>query len=408
MTLAVKETTETNSPKVFDRLAMDCFKGTAYVLASIWVVFYGISHLWVDVLKFGTTPVSVSLMVVAMVAAAGGLIALGTRLAGPQVRPGLKTGVVFGILSILTIAGLTSLVGILLERTLAAQPIVGIPITAVFGAGLLYLLVRMYSKPGCESTLVTVEEQGWFQTEAYKKTQGVRVRRGTMLALLILAGCGIYTMLIHQTLVTGPRNWEIPIPYTGKATVIRPGDTGLRADQVVSAAEVEAVNKELLETKVRVTNPGDSNFQLNEVKPREEFEKVDAQLKEQKKLQPTKSEPIVAEVKSYPRITLLPDVMYTLPIILALSALWLSYRVVNYPTFADFLIATEAELNKVSWTTRRRLVQDTIVVLVTVFLLTTFLFLVDLLWSQVLSSKAIGVLKVPDETDKAKEEEVPW
>ena len=33
----------------------------------------------------------------------------------------------------------------------------------------------------------------------------------------------------------------------------------------------------------------------------------------------------------------------------------------------DFLIATEAEMNKVSWTTRKRLVKDTIVVLVTVF-----------------------------------------
>ncbi len=34
-------------------------------------------------------------------------------------------------------------------------------------------------------------------------------------------------------------------------------------------------------------------------------------------------------------------------------ALWLAWRVVNVPSFADFLIATEAELNKVSWTTRR-------------------------------------------------------
>lgn len=408
MTLAVKETTETNSPKVFDRLAMDCFLGVAYVLGSIWVVFYGISHVWRDVLRLERTAVSVSLMVVAMVAAAGGLIALGRRLAGPQVRPGLKTGVVFGIMGVVAIAGLTSLVGGLLERSLQVQPAIGIAIMGLVGLGCLFLLVRSYSKPGCENMLVTVEEQGWFQTEAYKKNQGLRVRRGTMLGLLILAGCGVYTLLIHQTLVTGPRDWEIPIPYTGKVTVVRPGDTGLRAGEVMSAAEVDALNKELIENKVRITNPGDSDFKVNEVKPKEEFERVDAQLKEQKKLQPTKSEPIVAEVKSYPRLTLLPDVMYTLPIILALSALWFSYRVVNYPTFADFLIATEAELNKVSWTTRRRLVQDTIVVLVTVFLLTTFLFLVDLLWSQVLSSKAIGVLKVPDETDKAKEEEVPW
>ena len=73
------------------------------------------------------------------------------------------------------------------------------------------------------------------------------------------------------------------------------------------------------------------------------------------------------------------------PILLFIAACWLSWRVVNWPTFADFLIATEAELNKVSWTTRKRLYQDTIVVLVTVVLFTVFLFAVDVLWVWVLS-----------------------
>ena len=51
--------------------------------------------------------------------------------------------------------------------------------------------------------------------------------------------------------------------------------------------------------------------------------------------------------------------------------LWRAWRgMVNFPAFADFLIATEAEMNKVSWTTRKRLVQDTIVVLTTVVLMT--------------------------------------
>ena len=60
--------------------------------------------------------------------------------------------------------------------------------------------------------------------------------------------------------------------------------------------------------------------------------------------------------------------------------------------FADFLIATEAEINKVSWTSRQALIRDTIVVLTTLFLLTVFLFVVDLFWSSVLSSRYIGVL----------------
>ncbi|MCS7045428.1 MAG: preprotein translocase subunit SecE, partial [Gemmataceae bacterium] len=88
---------------------------------------------------------------------------------------------------------------------------------------------------------------------------------------------------------------------------------------------------------------------------------------------------------------------------------------VNWPSFADFLIATEAEMNKVSWTTRRRLVQDTIVVLVTVFLMTAFLFVVDVVWIKVLSRESffslpgLGVLQVDLKTElKKQQEKTQW
>jgi preprotein translocase SecE subunit len=81
----------------------------------------------------------------------------------------------------------------------------------------------------------------------------------------------------------------------------------------------------------------------------------------------------------------------TVPVVIFVTACWFAWRVVNWPTFADFLIATEAEMNKVSWTTRKRLVQDTIVVLVTVFLMTVGLFALDYLWVKGLT--LIDVLK---------------
>ena len=98
----------------------------------------------------------------------------------------------------------------------------------------------------------------------------------------------------------------------------------------------------------------------------------------------------------YQRLRLLPHIRFTLPILLTVFSLWFAYRLVNFPPFADFLIATEAELNKVSWTTRKRLVQDTIVVLVTMLLLTVFLFTVDVFWGRLLSWKYIGVIQIPD------------
>jgi preprotein translocase subunit SecE len=81
----------------------------------------------------------------------------------------------------------------------------------------------------------------------------------------------------------------------------------------------------------------------------------------------------------------------TLSIVIALLAVWFSYRLVNYPRFADFLIATDAELNKVSWSTPKKLLQDTIVVLVTVLLMAVFLWIMDLLWTFLLFQ--IGVLR---------------
>ncbi len=91
-------------------------------------------------------------------------------------------------------------------------------------------------------------------------------------------------------------------------------------------------------------------------------------------------------------ITLLADMGNTLPILLAGAVFWLAWRAVNVPTFADFLIATEVEMNKVSWSSRKRLVQDTIVVLSFVILMTLFLMVVDFFWGWLLSREWVGVL----------------
>lgn len=81
-----------------------------------------------------------------------------------------------------------------------------------------------------------------------------------------------------------------------------------------------------------------------------------------------------------------------LPLILAFAASWFLYRLVNQPDFAEFLIATESEMNKVSWTTWADLKRATTVVLVTVVLMTTYLWVVDQVWSTLL--QWIGVLRI--------------
>lgn len=61
---------------------------------------------------------------------------------------------------------------------------------------------------------------------------------------------------------------------------------------------------------------------------------------------------------------------------------WIGYRIVNVPQFADFLIAVEAEMNKVSWPSRGELIRSSVVVIFVIFLLASILFAYDLIWRE--------------------------
>lgn len=75
-----------------------------------------------------------------------------------------------------------------------------------------------------------------------------------------------------------------------------------------------------------------------------------------------------------------PAIQFGVPGALLLLGWYLAFCVVNYPRFADFLIAVEAEMNKVTWPSRKELIRSSIVVLVTIFLLAIILFSYDLFW----------------------------
>jgi preprotein translocase subunit SecE len=70
-------------------------------------------------------------------------------------------------------------------------------------------------------------------------------------------------------------------------------------------------------------------------------------------------------------------VKYVVPVLVLILGIWLGYRIVNLPTFADFLIAVEAEMNKVSWPSQTALIRSSMVVIILMFGLTMVLFLYD-------------------------------
>jgi preprotein translocase subunit SecE len=68
---------------------------------------------------------------------------------------------------------------------------------------------------------------------------------------------------------------------------------------------------------------------------------------------------------------------YTLPLVVVAFGAWIAFRIVNIPSFADFLISVEAEMNKVSWPSRGELYRASLVVIVVIFLLTAILLFFD-------------------------------
>lgn len=307
MAVAVKNASEETAQKPADRLPTASLAGAGYVLASLWLVFYGLTGFWWR--NFEPNFNTVALLLTAMTASFVGLAVLGKRLMGPEPPPGLGAGIGLGAVGAVAIFMLTLNVGWVLENWLPKYSVIGLALTLGVGLGLAVLLVRSYFRPRSAEFLTAVEEQGWFNLKSYKKSQGLRVRRGTIAGVLLIAGAGVWTLWSHHTLDSYARHWVVTLPF--------------RSEQLL----------------------------------------------------------------------LLGDVRFSVPLLLTIASLWFAYRLVNWPPFADFLIATEAELNKVSWASRRRLVQDTIVVLVTVVIMTFFLLVVDTVWGWVLSRHPVpGVL----------------
>lgn len=79
-----------------------------------------------------------------------------------------------------------------------------------------------------------------------------------------------------------------------------------------------------------------------------------------------------------------PVGVYVVPLAVLVGGLWASFRVVQLPSFADFLISVEAEMNKVSWPAWPELIRASMVVILMIFILAGILFFYDLAWKYLL------------------------
>jgi preprotein translocase subunit SecE len=326
MAVAVRNMPEntTQTPSQPGSLASSSLIGAVYVIAALIILSMGVPLVWANGvstwIRTNLGPfVDIAGLIVVEIFVLGVLTMVGLSLVGGTARPGLRAG-------IFCVVGWIFATLILVAMFAKGTPI-GDGFGIVIAAVSLFFGWRFLMGPKYPEKMRQFENQGWFTAATYKPAQGRLVRRATMIGLLSLAGCGVWTLLHHQTLDAMGKDWVIRLPFSGAT------------------------------------------------------------------------------------LTLLRDIRFTVPILLSAVTFWLSYRIIHMPTFAEFLIATEGELNKVAWPTRKSLIQDTIVVLATVIILTVFLFVVDIAWGKILSNPYVGVLKIAPEkkTEKEKDyKELDW
>ena len=607
MAVAVKNTPETRAPSVLDKLAVASLAGAVYLIGMLWAVFGGLPLLWRQIGLSADSFLAVAGLGLAMLIAFCVLAVLGVRLFSGKPRPGLRAGIFTVLVLLLVLLGVCRWIAGFVEARVynndwfqGSEGQWGGIIAGVVCALVVWWVGRLLFRPSFENFLVRFEEQGWFAARTYKPGQGQRVRRGTILGILLLGGSGIWVLMNRGTLGGAESRWDVDVPFTGRLIVTDRGDAteaellknagnqlrvrdagntelkdgtnvgrdraleilksmateklaGLdevltklaarekqlrdslksinqpaartateeaanlikgwrerlepfreqlrafvdaKTDEEKQAAEgnlflmqgeIDKVarqeqeaekNRERIKATQRVPLTGEldritkwaqtdrlpvlapiiDRFRVRDInenldpnvnrvvrnpeafaelpeKERQEFkrgavikarvldeaiEKVKTQMRDRGDSSERIGEvekamndaaPVVRKVEGtpvYASIVLLPAVRFTLPILLLALTLWLAWRIVNLPTFADFLVATEAEMNKVSWTTRSRLYQDTVVVLVTMILLAVFLFLVDMGWHAILSWKPIGVLRQPPPTTQKTDEDLKW
>jgi preprotein translocase, SecE subunit, bacterial len=84
------------------------------------------------------------------------------------------------------------------------------------------------------------------------------------------------------------------------------------------------------------------------------------------------------------------QMIYLVGGIIALLGIWLAFRIVNMPRVAEFLIAVEAEMVKVSWPNKKEVYVTTIVVITVMMIFCVLLASYDLIWQHLF--RALHVL----------------
>jgi preprotein translocase SecE subunit len=412
MATVEKEIVEYAPPSPYQRLRLGSFLGTVFVLGGVWLILAGLPWFWNEFVALERNPfLSGALLILVEILAIAAFVFLGRKLEGPNPAHGLRAGIFVLSMWVLVTLWICSKVAWGIGEHNAQT---GMVVTVVVFGALMFFAYWLFRKDGFCQWLEHLEDSGWFHATGYKSNQGLRVRRCTVVALLILGGCGIWVM----TRGMASTDWKMTIPFLGQpgshlgASFDDVSGVGIKVTNVEARSPAATARLKLGDLIKHIDDEKTAATQaaLTEVLSNRaggEALKLTGTRQADGKDDPLSIQVVLAS--AHPALPLLYQAPLTVPLILVGLLVWLSWRIVNLPVFADFLIATEAEMNKVSWTTPQRLKQDTIVVLVTVIFLSLFLFFIDIMWIKFLSWDWIGVLRVDVRAEvQRQQEQTQW
>lgn len=271
------------------------------------------------------------------------------------------------------------------------------------------------------SAVAAMDDQGWTSLGSFKRVQGQRVRRLTMITLLIAVVSGAMSLMNAGY---GAR-WFAEFPLSGKFEIVDPHDAKynkipLKAGDSFSREQYQTLQNDLKDLvlvggeAVSVTIDGaESSFKPGDLIPRDLAKKIQNILRDGRREGDNQelktSEAVLPETRKIDQLgmLLLPEGQLKV-VALSIIGFFLIWRLVNVPSFADFLIATDSEMSKVSWPPLKKLWRDTLVVVTGMFLMGGMIMAMDWVWRGVLTS--ISVLQFPATTDdKNRSEDLkPW
>lgn len=214
-----------------------------------------------------------------------------------------------------------------------------------------------------------------FKAGLYKRNQGRLVRQLTAAGLAIVLYFGLWT-LSQGPLANYVSTYQaVNISYQA-AEADESIDSTIQGIIAEKGGEIhrQSLNLERREISARfpTSKMWVSNTELGE-EAAKKIAEINKTLSDEYGSQLTISGAIAQSDRSGP-------IRLGIPIALAILGSWIVYRAVNYPPFADFLIAVEGEMGKVTWASKDELYRSTIVVVAAMFLLGLTLFLFDAFW----------------------------